>query len=329
MDGEPAITEAIRAGERDMSVAAAVRPELLDDAMRYCRRVTRQRARNFYYGLCLLPREKRYALYTIYAWMRRADDLVDDAESNDLAYERLMRFQQRTSEILRGGATADEALNGSEEKLLWPALQHVNERFSLDARRFHEMIDGQLSDLRRNCCQTMDDLLHYCRLVASTVGLICIDIWGYDDDDARQLAVDCGVAFQLTNILRDYREDYDARRVYLPQEVFERHGITPEDLYYWRDGRSCEAMLRELIECAEAYYERSRGLEAMISADCRPTLRVMTGIYHGLLERISGNPSSIARGARVRLSSLEKLTIVGGALWRQRGSARAAASAAT
>lgn len=307
----------------------ASRDQLLDDAIGYCRRVTRQRARNFYYGLCLLPREKRNALYTIYTWMRRADDLVDDATSVETARERLLQFQQRTVEVLNRNYVEPMSSNGSEEKLLWPALKFVNSRFQLDAQRFHEMIDGQLSDLRHSSCESMDDLLHYCHLVASTVGLICIDIWGYDDDRARQLAVDCGIAFQLTNILRDYREDYDAERVYLPNDVFQKHDVLPDDLYHWRKPESCEAMMRELIDCAEQYYERSQGLESMISSDCRPTLRVMTGIYHGLLERISDNPRSIATGTRIRLSKFEKLSIVGGALWKQRGSARMTASTAT
>lgn len=302
-------------------------PQMLDDAMRYCRRVTKQRARNFYYGLCLLPKEKRYALYTIYAWMRRADDLVDDAESGDSAQDRLIEFQMRTADVLNGGGEQFRSSNGSEEKLLWPALQHVNERYPLDAKRFHEMIDGQLSDLRSRKFETMDDLLQYCHLVASTVGLICIDIWGYEDDRAPQLAVDKGVAFQLTNILRDYREDYDAGRVYLPAEMFERHSLAPRDLYFWRKPEACEAMVRELIGCADKYYDRSKNLESMISADCRPTLRVMTGIYRGLLERIDAKPQSIAMGPRIRLSSFEKISIVGGALWKQRAANRAAVSA--
>jgi phytoene synthase len=174
----------------------------------------------------------------------------------------------------------------------------------------------------------MNDLLHYCHLVASTVGLICIDIWGYGDERAPQLAIDCGVAYQLTNILRDYREDYESGRVYLPNDVFQRHGLSAEDVYCWQRPAACKALVLELLDRAEVYYDRCRSLESMISADCRPTLRVMTGIYHGLLERISENPSSIARGPRIRLSSLEKLTIVGGALWKQRGAGRAAASAA-
>ncbi len=145
-----------------------------------------------------------------------------------------------------------------------------------------------------------------CERVASTVGLICISIWGYRNPAARDLAVDRGIAFQLTNILRDYRQDYDAGRVYLPREDFDRHRLTPTLLRKWDEPARCRGLVLEQAARAQSFYDRSAPLEGMITPSCRPTLWAMTAIYHGLLKKLERFPRRIVSDQRLRLSSMRK-----------------------
>ncbi len=281
---------------------------VLDRAYRFCRDVTRRRARNFYYGLKLTPQPQRSALYSVYAWMRRADDLVDNAQkiTDDLRRD-IAVFRATTDAALSGRVMVDEHL--------WVALADTAARFDLPREAFHLTIEGQLDDLSGAHYETFGDMRDYCYRVASTVGLICIGIWGYSDPAARELAIDRGIAFQMTNILRDYREDFDAGRVYLPVEDFKRHGITPGELRGWSDPAACRAMIGRQVERANEYYERSAPLDDMISRIGRPTLWAMTAIYHALLTKIGRSPHRIAGDRRLRLSSLRKGSIALRARW--------------
>ncbi len=237
----------------------------VEDAVRHCQAVTRRRARNFYYGLKLTPEPQRSALFVVYAWMRRADDLVDvdtgDAEGTRRGIE---AFRSATDAALAGRAVDDDPV--------WIALADMASVFDVDRDAMHAMLDGQIEDLAHPSYDTFDEVRHYCYRVASTVGLVCIGIWGYDDPAARQLAVDRGIAFQLTNILRDFREDYDGGRVYLPGEDFRRHGITPSILRRWADPQPCHRFVEEQVARAKTYYVRSEALDGMIARACRPIL---------------------------------------------------------
>ncbi|HRP62053.1 MAG TPA: phytoene/squalene synthase family protein [Phycisphaerales bacterium] len=282
------------------------------EALRHCERITRERARNFYYGLKLLPEPQRSAMYAIYAWMRQADDLVDDT-TDDAATKaaRIAAFRTDTDRAIQGDPSSDDPI--------WVGLSFVANRFKIDRAAFHAMLDGQLDDVRERRYRTFDDLREYCYRVASTVGLVSIAVWGYDDAAAPSLAVDRGIAFQLTNILRDFREDYDAGRVYLPEEDFKRHGISPVELYQWSVPQVCEAMLTEQLARAESFYERSAPLDQMITPSCRPTLWAMTAIYRGLLDKMKSNPAQLVSAERVRLSPLAKTMIALRARWGARG----------
>jgi phytoene synthase len=297
-------------------------PDRSARALRYCREVTRRRARNFYHGLKLLPEPQRSALFTVYAWMRRADDLVDTAAdaSADVASGRLAELRTATDAALAGRADPDDPV--------LVGLQHTAHRFPLDGVQLHAMIDGQLDDLAGTTYETFDDLLVYCRRVASSVGLVCIGIWGFDDPEAPDRAVERGIAFQLTNILRDVREDHGRGRVYLPADEFARHDLTPAALLELDDPARCHRFLDEQIERAEWYYRCSAPLDAMIAPACRPALWAMTAIYHRLLGRMSHDPLRLVRGPRVRLSALNKGSIAIRAQWwarRRRAPARVAA----
>ncbi len=278
------------------------------EALAHCREVTRRRARNFYYGLKLTPEPQRSALYSIYAWMRRADDLVDGVtEEADGRRREIAEFRIATDEALSGRS------NGNEH--LWIALANTATRFDMPRESFQLMLEGQLADLAGADYATFSDVHDYCYRVASSVGLICISVWGYNDPAACEMAVDRGIAFQLTNILRDYKEDYDDGRVYLPAEDLSRHGLTAERLRRWQDPAACAALIREQVKRTRLYYERSAPLEGMISICGRPTLRTMTSIYGGLLSKIARSPRHIVGDRRVRLSSLRKGMIALRARW--------------
>ncbi|MBT8486687.1 MAG: phytoene/squalene synthase family protein [Phycisphaerales bacterium] len=279
-------------------------------AVEQCRIITRDRARNFYYGLKLLPEPERSALFVIYAWMRTADDLVDDASHP--AAETRTRL-----EALRVATVAACAGQPADDDPIMRALADVATRFDLDVTHFHAMIDGQLADLGQVRYERFDDLRRYCEQVASSVGLACISIWGYQDDRAPRRAVDRGIAFQLTNILRDFAEDFGRGRVYLPREDFDRHGLTPEILNAGSDER-IEPFLVEQIDRVESYYRAARDLTTMVTPSCRPTLWAMTEIYQGLLRRMRREPERIVRGPRVRLSALTKSAIALKARWQAR-----------
>jgi phytoene synthase len=269
--------------------------------MQYCRDLTRKRARNFYYGLKLLPEPRRSAMYAIYAWMRRADDLVDDGGADlDAARERVEALRRATDCAFAGDPADDPVLIG---------VADTASRFPIQAEHFHDMLDGQLDDLAGRTYATFDELREYCQRVASSVGLICIEVWGYHGDDAPAMARDLGIAFQLTNILRDYVEDFDAGRVYLPDEEFAEHGMTSEDLRRWRQPERCLAMLNAQIERAESFYRRADRLDERIEPSSLPTLWAMRAIYRRLLEKIRRDPVQLIRGPRIGLTKMEKGTI--------------------
>lgn len=290
-----------------MSTAAAAPDPELVRAIAECERVTRLRARNFWYGLRLTPGERRSAMFVVYAWMRAADDLAD-AEG--------MRAEERVRRIAEFRAATDAALAGRpvDGSAVWRGLAWVASRHPLEPREFHDMLDGQLSDVQPATYRSWDDLRAFCYRVASTVGLVSIRIWGFSDPDAPRLAVERGIAFQLTNILRDFREDHELGRTYLPLEDFRRFDLTPERLRLWEEPAQCAEFMRAQCDRAEQFYARSGPLDAMITPSCRPTLWAMTEIYRGLLGRIRADPAAVMRDRRVRLSPFRKAWIA----WRAR-----------
>jgi phytoene synthase len=280
--------------------------------MEHCRQVTRAEARNFYYGLKLTPEPKRSALYAIYAWMRRADDLVDEV-GGDVSNRRenLERFRAATDVMMEGDSECeDPVLIG---------LGHVVDQYGLDASLLHAMLDGQLEDLDHREYETFEDLKAYCYRVASTVGLLCIRIWGYEDKRAEAMAIDRGLAFQLTNIIRDFREDFEMGRLYLPRSEFQRHGLTPEQLLDESNppkASDVERFILEQVDRAEMHYLNSQSLESLIHHSCAPSLWAMTSIYRGTLDKIRREPLKILEAQRVSLNSLQKSSIALQAKWR-------------
>jgi phytoene synthase len=269
----------------------------VERSYRYCRSVARSRAKNFYYSFLLLSRQQRKAMCAIYAFMRYCDDLSDEPGASRAAIE---RWRAELEDALAG------RFGGHP---VWPAFHHTVSRFGIPHQYFRDMIDGVAGDLEPRRFATFEQLYRYCYQVASVVGLTIIHIFGFDTRSALPLAESCGVAFQLTNILRDIREDAAAGRIYLPEEDLRRFGVSEDDLRAGnRDGR-----LMRLLEFegarARSYYDQSMPLLDLIHPRSRPSLWALISIYSGLLERIRRKNYDVFT-ARVRLSTLEKSWIV-------------------
>ena len=270
---------------------------------RYCRRVARSRARNFYYSFVLLSRPQRDAMCAMYAFMRYCDDLSDEPGATRAAIERWR-------------ADLDQALAGRfSGHPVWPAFHHAVRRFAIPHQYFREMIDGVASDVEPRRIETFDQLHRYCYQVASVVGLTTVHIFGFDSPAALPLAEKCGVAFQLTNILRDIREDAGLGRVYLPAEDLRRFGVTEEDLRSGNRSPAFVELMRFEAARARACYEESRPLLELVSAHSRPSLWALIEIYSRLLERIERSGYDVF-ARRIRLSARQKAGIVLRALLR-------------
>jgi phytoene synthase len=271
----------------------------IDRSYEYCRRVARRRAKNFYYSFVLLSGPQRNAMCAIYAFMRYCDDLSDEPGANRAAID-------------KWSADMDAALEGRfSGHPLWPAFNHTVRRFGIPHQYLREMIDGVLSDLEPRRFESFEQLYRYCYQVASVVGLTIIHIFGFDTRSALPLAEKCGVAFQLTNILRDIKEDAERGRIYLPAEDLRRFGVSEEDL---RAGHRNEPFLRLMAfeaERARGYYNESRTLLDLIHPRSRASLWALITIYSRLLERIERSNYDVFR-RRVRLPLWEKSWIV----WR-------------
>jgi len=269
----------------------------VEESYRYCLKVARTRAKNFYYSFVLLSRQQRKAMCAIYAFMRYCDDLSDEPGATRAAID-----QWR--------AELEDALQGRfSDHPLWPGFHHTVRRFGIPHDYFRQMIDGVTSDLEPRRLETFDELYQYCYHVASVVGLTIIHIFGFDTRSALPLAEKCGIAFQLTNILRDIREDAEKGRIYIPAEDLRRFGVTEDDL---RAGLRDEKFLRMMrFEAARArqYYTESSPLLDLIHPRSKSSLQALISIYSRLLERIEGTNYDVFT-RRVRLSALEKTRIV-------------------
>jgi phytoene synthase len=270
-----------------MDVAAPSRVDLAQ-AYAACRSVAKAQAKNFYYAFVALPPERCNAICAIYAFMRQADDLADD-ESVPPG-ERRRRLGQWRSAWRR----ATEGEDCADPVFL--AVLDATRRFSIPFELLEKLIDGVETDLDRTDASepatypTFRDLYGYCYLVASVVGLICIRIFGYRDPAAEKLAEETGIAFQLTNILRDVVEDAERGRIYLPLEDLRAHGVTVEAIRSRRFGAPPTTNERSLLAAiaarAEGYYASARRLLPLIAPESRPALWVLVTIYHRLLQRI-------------------------------------------
>ena len=290
-------------------------------SLAYCRQVTRRRARNFYYGLKLLPEPKRSSLYAIYAFMRACDDLADDAAEAHGAAAGLEQIESFRAQMV--WALGDDASGPPTGGELWQAMRYACDAYPVDIDLLHLMLDGQRCDLEKQRYESFAELRDYCYKVASVVGLVCVSIWGDDGDpQVRQMAEHRGIALQLTNILRDLVEDAQRGRVYLPGDELQRCGLSADQFVEMatRDQPDArfDALMEQQLERVESYYEKCSGFDVHISADCRATSLTILRIYRALFDKIKAAPRC-ALHERVRLSSLTKLRIAVGSTWPRRG----------
>jgi 15-cis-phytoene synthase len=286
----------------------------VEDAYRVCREIARREAKNFYYSFVALPKPKRDAICAVYAFMRHADDLSDD-ETLSIEQRRfdMERWLDAWHQASQGGSTADP---------VFIALADAQRRFQISSELLDQLVQGTAMDLHRaplvpgqyDTYATFDDLYRYCYLVASVVGLVCIRIFGYTDPRAEKLAEETGVAFQLTNILRDVREDLERRRVYLPLADLESHNVSVEELAaHTRSSQPLTPNQRALLEAeakrAEHYYKSGQALLPLIASDSRPALWVLVSIYHKLLKQIEQHRYEVF-AQRISVSTSMKLWIL-------------------
>lgn len=264
----------------------------------HCADIVRREARNFYHGLKLAPEPRRSALYAVYAWMRRADDLVDDGGPDRI--EQVAAFRAATERAFGGDVPDGDRM--------WPALVRSIEDHALARGDFDGMLDGQLLDAEHRPCRDWAETRHFCDLVAGTVGRTCTRIFGASDPESMRLSTDRGIAFQLTNILRDLREDHRMGRCYLPAYELARAGLDITSLLAWSDAPRCTAFVQSQLDRCMAHYRSSAPLDGMIDWSCRPTLWAMTAIYGGIARRINDRPQSIVEG-RVALPALSKVLV--------------------
>jgi phytoene synthase len=272
----------------------------LDADYRRCAEITRQSSSNFYYAFMLLPAERRRALYSVYAFCRFVDDVADDESIREPA-RLLERWREELARVY-GEGTPTRAIS----RALADAVSH----FSIPRVHFEELITGMEIDLSRKRYATFEELRSYCYRAASVVGLICIEIFGYTNPDAKVYAENLGIACQLTNILRDVKEDADKGRIYLPQEDLARFGVSEEEIL---KGVYSDAFFR-LMEFearrAQDYYERAQQAFPPEDRGTLLTAEAMRLIYGSLLARIvSAHYRVLDR--RLSLSAPHKLYLVG------------------
>jgi 15-cis-phytoene synthase len=272
----------------------------LASSYKWCTRLTRRRARNFYYGFALLPKPKRDAMCAIYAFMRYCDDLSDEPEMGGGRGRDLMaRWRSELEEALAGRPGGHA---------LWPAFLDVVERYRIPQRYFFEMIEGVSSDLEPRRFETFDELYEYCYRVASVAGLSALHIFGFDSAEALPLAEKCGIAFQLTNILRDVREDAERDRIYFPVYDMSLCGASPEEVLRGARSEAVVRLMRHEAGRARAYYAEAAPLVKMVHPESRASLWALIEIYRRVLDRIERSDYDVF-SRRVRLPGWEKCWI--------------------
>lgn len=286
----------------------------LDMAYSVCRSIARSAAKNFYYGFVVLPLRKRNALSAVYAYMRRCDDIADDNTlSSADRHNKLAEWLDKVHRALAAQPTDDPVLL---------ALTDAQRAYQIPIGLLDQLAFGTAADLDRGPepsaatslvarYQTFEELRQYCYGVASVVGLVCIRIFGYRDPAAEPLAERCGLAFQLTNIIRDVKEDVAMGRVYFPQEDLTQCGLSAADLAAPQvDVARIRPLLAMEADRARACYGAGEELIPLVNEDSQPALWVLVTIYRRLLERIVSNQYDVF-GERVRLTVREKLTVMG------------------
>jgi phytoene synthase len=273
----------------------------LNSSYAHCRRITRAAARNFYYAIYLLPKPKRDALCALYAFMRRADDISDLPGDTPVKVQQMSAWRTALNAALHGEYGADPAM---------PAFHHAVSTFQIPHRYLHDLVSGTEMDLTVASYETFAALREYCYRVAGAVGLCCLYVFQFTDPRATELAERLGIAFQLTNILRDIRGDFAMGRVYLPKEDLAKFGCVREDL----NRRAATPALRNLLKYeagrAWEFYAAGRELLPLVHEDSRPALWALMRIYSGILQKIEEQDYDVFSRGVVRLPATQKVAVM-------------------
>jgi phytoene synthase len=278
----------------------------IQDAYRSCEETTRREAANFFYGIRLLPPDKRRAMSAAYSFARRVDDIGDGTMPDDAKLAALAHERDGIAHLRAG------VLNGHTDNTLI-ALADARERFDLPLDAFDQLVDGVELDVRGARYETFDELHHYCICVAGSIGRLCVAIFGSSDRErAMDLAEELGIAMQLTNILRDVREDLANGRIYIPGEDLRRFGL--EDPVSG-DPAAIQQLVRFEAQRNREWFARGMALTDLLDGRSTACLLAMTGIYRRILSRIEQDPLAVTRG-RISLSGWEKARVAAGSLAR-------------
>jgi phytoene synthase len=280
------------------------------EAQAYCIELTKKSGSNFYYSFLFLPKVRRNAMYTIYAFCKAVDSAVDEPPPGSDPKEELRRWRAELEEVYGGSPT-------------WPimiSLAHHVKRLSIPKAYFDELIKGVEMDLVTTRYRTFEELSLYCYRVASVVGLICLHVFGPTSAHAQDYAVDLGMAFQLTNILRDLGTDAEQGRIYLPQEDLAQFGYSETDLLQRHNNRQLRELVHFETKRARAYYGKAQAaLDGLPKSDRRAlsVAEIMRAVYSRILERID-RPDHAVFGPRVRLSTSHRLALAAGVWFRSK-----------
>lgn len=283
-------------------------PEQIEHAYEVVAKATKAASSNFYYAFITLPADKRNSVYAGYAFCRLADDIVDDGEYGDGAGEALDSLRVKLADAYDGRAEGD----------MWIALGDTLRRYPIDQRHLLNIVDGCRMDLNGATYETFDDLVKYCKLVASATGLALIEVFGYEDDRAVEYATDLGIALQLINILRDITEDLEIGRVYLPARELAEYGVSVDDLRNRRATPEFKRFMKFQVGRARKYLASGVRLFPLLDSQSRSCPETMTSVYQSLLGQIEKNDYDVLNH-RVGLSKFQKLRLLAIIWLRGRG----------
>jgi squalene synthase HpnC len=298
-------------------ISSIARANAVAKSYEACNRVAKDANSNFYYAFYLLPKPKRNALGALYAFNRLIDNVADESAELPAKQRGLARWRAELDEAVTG---VDQCFDGTAAMTLadappnsslavLPALADTLERYKIPTRYLHDLISGAEMDLTIHTYATFERLKEYCYRVAGTVGLTCTHVFGFKDHRAVDLAEKLGLAFQLTNIIRDVHEDFAAGRVYLPEEDLVKYSVAPEDFARSEATLGVRELLRFEADRAWQKYEAGAGLLNLIDQDSRGALWLLVHTYSALLARIESEDFAVF-GERVRLSKPEKMLFI-------------------
>ena len=307
----------------------------LEQAYATCRAIAKREAKNFYWAFRVLPQHKSDAMCAVYSFMRKADDLADDETLTVEQRRKAMAAWTEEWRASRDGATHDP---------VFLALNDTQQRFGISNQLLEKLVEGTTLDLQEQqpgveevrsiriieqgratnvfqVYKTFEDLYRYCYLVASVVGLVCIRIFGYTNEKAEHYAEHVGIAFQLTNILRDVKEDAERGRVYLPLGELKHEQVELDEFLLATRGvvitDEMVELVRREVKRAGMFYRDAAELIPLLDADSRPAMKVLVSIYEGLLDKIAANPAAVFH-RRVSVPTPMKLAILGRGMFEAR-----------